>query len=100
MEAIMAAMNRADRLVLSGIEARTEAAARHAAAHTGFAVEIKQAESASWIDVAEIGRDGYRSSLGRNTRQALNRAMRLYAERGTFDTASWRRRRRRSPPST
>lgn len=67
---------------LSGIAAQTEAAARHAAARIGFAVEIKQAESASWIDFAEIGRDGYRSSLGRNTRQALNRAMRLYAERG------------------
>jgi CelD/BcsL family acetyltransferase involved in cellulose biosynthesis len=82
MEAMMTTMKRADRLVLSGIEEQTEATARRAAARAGLAVAIKQAESASWIDFAEIGPDGYRTSLGRNTRQALNRAMRLYAERG------------------
>jgi CelD/BcsL family acetyltransferase involved in cellulose biosynthesis len=85
MEAAMAGMARADRLVLSGVEPGIESAARHAADRAGLPVEVRLSEAASWIDLADVGRNSYRTTLGRNTRQALSRAMRLYAERGTVE---------------
>jgi CelD/BcsL family acetyltransferase involved in cellulose biosynthesis len=82
LEALTRRLQSADELVLSGIGLEVETVARRAAAE--LATEVRMADIAPWIDFAQVRRDGgnYRAALGRNTRQAISRAMRLYAERG------------------
>ncbi|WP_448206168.1 GNAT family N-acetyltransferase [Azospirillum sp. sgz302134] len=76
-----------DELVLGGLEPAAEAAVRRVAQRLGHTLQIRVADSAQWVDldgVRERGRD-YLSSLGKNTRAAVRRAMRLYAERGRLE---------------
>ncbi len=63
------------RLVLSGIEAATLAAARRSGA-----VRVRQTRTAPFVDLARIGpgSDGFLERLSRNTRQQLRRSDRLY----------------------
>lgn len=86
LEAAMQRLHSSDELVLSGINPDIEVAANRAACSAGLATEVKVADIAPWIDFAEVRRKGgnYRASLGRNTRQAVSRATRLYAERGAI----------------
>jgi CelD/BcsL family acetyltransferase involved in cellulose biosynthesis len=82
LEALTRRLRFSDELALSGIGQEVETIARGAAA--GLAVDVRVADIAPWVDFAEIRRKGgdYRAALGRNTRQAISRAIRLYAERG------------------
>lgn len=84
LEAALRRLRRADELVLSGIGPDVAAAARRAAEITGLTTEVKVADVAPWVDFTELRRTGgsYRATLGRNTRQAVSRAMRLYEQRG------------------
>ncbi|GAB1715079.1 MAG: hypothetical protein NTAFB05_01210 [Nitrobacter sp.] len=93
LEVLTRRLRFSDELVLSGIGLEVETIARRAAA--GLAMDVRVADSAPWIDFAEVRRKGgnYRAALGRNTRQAVSRAMRLYVERGpikylTMETTS------------
>lgn len=83
-EALTHRLSHSDQLVLSGIDPDLELVACGAARRGGLVTDLKLADTARWIDFAKIRqKDGnYRATLGRNTRQAVNRAMRLYAERG------------------
>lgn len=83
-EALTHGLSHSDQLVLSGIDPDLELVACGAARRAGLVTDLKLADTARWIDFAKIRqKDGnYRATLGRNTRQAVNRAMRLYAERG------------------
>lgn len=73
-----------DELVLGGLEPDAEAAVRRAAARQGHALQVRVADSCQWVDLDGVRRQGlgYLASLGKNTRAAVRRAMRLYAERG------------------
>lgn len=84
LEAMARRLRSSDELVLSGIDPDVEAIARRAAGFSGFTTEVNVADTAPWVDLEEVRRRGgnYRTVLGRNTRQSVNRAMRLYAERG------------------
>jgi CelD/BcsL family acetyltransferase involved in cellulose biosynthesis len=87
LEAVMQLMRSSDEFVLSGIDPDVEVAAHRAVCSFGFVTEVKAADTAPWVDFAEVRRRGgnYRAGLGRNTRQAVSRAMRLYAERGPVE---------------
>jgi CelD/BcsL family acetyltransferase involved in cellulose biosynthesis len=80
-------LRRSDQLVLSGIDPDLELAACRAAGLAGLVTEVKQADAAPWVDFAKVRHQGgnYRATLGRSTRQAVSRAMRLYAERGPVE---------------
>lgn len=80
-------LGKSDQLVLSGITADVEAVARRAAAGAGLLEEVSETQTAHWVDFAEIRRlrMDYRASLGRNTRQAVSRTLRLYGERGLVE---------------
>ena len=80
-----------DDMLLAGLDAAAEAAARRAAGDAGLAVRLHHADAAQWVDLAGLrGSEDYRATLGKNTRAALKRALRLYGERGpvTFRTAA------------
>jgi CelD/BcsL family acetyltransferase involved in cellulose biosynthesis len=84
LEALMHRLRHSDQLVLSGIDPDLEMAACRAASRVGLVTDVKQADTARWTDFAKVRLQGgnYRATLGRNTRGAVSRAMRLYAERG------------------
>lgn len=84
LEVALRRLRHADELVLSGIGPDVELAARRAANIVGLTTEVRVADAAPWVDFTEIRRKGesYRAALGRNTRQAVSRAMRLYEQRG------------------
>ncbi|MER9082607.1 GNAT family N-acetyltransferase [Mesorhizobium sp. M0895] len=84
VEALAHHLRHSDQLVLSGIEPEFELAACRTAGRAGLLTEVKAEDTARWIDFAKVRQKGgnYRATLGRNTRQAASRAMRLYAERG------------------
>ena len=73
-----------DELVLAGLEPGAEAAVRRAAARQGHTLQVRLADRCQWVDLEGVRRqgNGYLASLGKNTRSAVRRAMRLYAERG------------------
>ncbi len=87
LEALTHRLRHSDQLVLSGIDPDLELAACRTAGRAGLVTEVKQADTARWIDFAKVRQQGgnYRATLGRNTRQAVSRAMRLYAERGPVE---------------
>jgi CelD/BcsL family acetyltransferase involved in cellulose biosynthesis len=87
LEAAMQRLRHSDELVLSGIDPAIELAARCAACFTDLVTDVKVADTARWVDFTEVRRKGgdYRATLGRNTRQAVSRSMRLYAERGSIE---------------
>lgn len=87
LDALTSRLRRADQLVLSGIDADLELAACGAASRAGLVSEVKQADTALWVDYAKARQQkkDYRATLGRSTRQAVSRAMRLYAERGPLE---------------
>jgi len=87
LEALAHHLRYSDQLVLSGIGQDFELAACRTAGRVGFLTEVKAVDTARWIDFAKIRQKGanYRATLGRNTRQAISRAMRLYAERGPIE---------------
>ena len=87
LDALTPRLRRADQLVLSGIDADLELAACGAAGRAGLVSEVKQADTALWVDYAKARQQkkDYRATLGRSTRQAVSRAMRLYAERGPLE---------------
>ncbi|WP_247516041.1 GNAT family N-acetyltransferase [Bradyrhizobium sp. 190] len=87
LDALTSRLRRADQLVLSGIDPDLELAACRAAGRVGLVTEVKQADAALWVDFAKVRQQGgnYRATLGRSTRQAVSRAMRLYAERGPVE---------------
>ncbi|MER8395575.1 GNAT family N-acetyltransferase [Mesorhizobium sp. M1340] len=84
VEALAHHLRRSDQLVLSGIDLDFELAACRTAGRAGLLTEVKAEDTARWIDFAKVRQKGanYRATLGRNTRQAVSRAMRLYGERG------------------
>jgi CelD/BcsL family acetyltransferase involved in cellulose biosynthesis len=87
LEVSMQRLRRSDELVLSGIDPAVELAARCAACFTDLVTDVEVADTTPWVDYAEVRRKGgnYRATLGRNTRQAVSRATRLYAERGSIE---------------
>jgi CelD/BcsL family acetyltransferase involved in cellulose biosynthesis len=87
LEALTHRLSHSDQLVLSGIDLDLELVACRTARRAGLVTDLKLADTARWIDFAKIHQKGgnYRATLGRNTRQAVNRAMRLYAERGPVE---------------
>lgn len=87
LNALTSRLHRSDQLVLSGIDPDLEATASRAAGRAGLVTEVKKADAALWVDFAPVRQRGgdYRATLGRSTRQAVNRAMRLYAERGPVE---------------
>ena len=87
LEALTHRLRHSDQLVLSGIDPDLELAACRTAGRAGLVTEVKVADTARWIDFAKVRQKGgnYRATLGRNTRQAVSRAMRLYAERGPVE---------------
>ncbi|UGY17334.1 GNAT family N-acetyltransferase [Bradyrhizobium septentrionale] len=87
LDALTSRLRRSDQLVLSGIDPDLELAACRAAGRAGFVTEVKQADAALWVDFAKARQQGkdYRATLGRSTRQAVSRAIRLYAERGPLE---------------
>jgi CelD/BcsL family acetyltransferase involved in cellulose biosynthesis len=87
LEALTHRLRHSDQLVLSGIDLDLEMAACRTASRVGLVTEVKRADTVWWIDFAKVRQGGgnYRATLGRNTRQAVNRAMRLYAERGPVE---------------
>jgi CelD/BcsL family acetyltransferase involved in cellulose biosynthesis len=87
LETLMRRLHSSDELILSGIDYATMHAAREATRPVGLAVEVQLADAAPWVDFSEVRRKGgdYRATLGRNTRQAVSRSMRLYAERGDIE---------------
>ncbi|GKQ49677.1 hypothetical protein BRSPCE3_05310 [Bradyrhizobium sp. Ce-3] len=84
LEALAHSLSVSDELVLSGVDLDFEAVASRAAGRSGLVTEVREADVARWVDFTKIGQKSgdYRASLGRSTRQAVNRAIRLYAERG------------------
>lgn len=87
LDALTSRLHRSDQLVLSGIDPDLELAACRAAGVAGLVAEVKQADAAAWVDFAKVRQQGgnYRATLGRSTRQAVSRAMRLYTERGPVE---------------
>jgi CelD/BcsL family acetyltransferase involved in cellulose biosynthesis len=87
LDVLMSRLRRSDQLVLSGIDPDLELTACRAAGRAGLVTEVKQADAALWVDFAKVRQQGgnYRATLGRSTRQAVSRAMRLYAERGPLE---------------
>jgi CelD/BcsL family acetyltransferase involved in cellulose biosynthesis len=87
LEALTHRLRHSDQLVLSGIDPDLELAACRTAGRAGLVTEVKLADTARWIDFAKVREKGgnYRATLGRHTRQAVSRAMRLYAERGPVE---------------
>ncbi|MFC0242577.1 GNAT family N-acetyltransferase [Rhodopseudomonas telluris] len=80
-------LGRLDQLVLSGITTDLDAATCRVAANAGLRAEATNVDTAHWVDFGEIRRANkdYRASLGRNTRQAVSRTLRLYEERGPVE---------------
>ncbi|QIG99392.2 MULTISPECIES: GNAT family N-acetyltransferase [unclassified Bradyrhizobium] len=87
LDALAGSLSVSDELVLSGIDLDFGALASRAAHRVGLLSEVREADVARWVDFTKIGEKSgdYRASLGRNTRQAINRAIRLYAERGPVE---------------
>lgn len=87
LDALTSRLRRSDQLVLSGIDLDLELAACRAGGLAGLVTEVKQSDVARWVDFAKVRQQGgnYRATLGRSTRQAVSRAMRLYAERGPIE---------------
>jgi CelD/BcsL family acetyltransferase involved in cellulose biosynthesis len=87
LEGLTHGLRQSDQLVLSGIDPDLELAACRTAGRAGLVTEVKLADAARWIDFAKVRQQGgnYRATLGRSTRQAVSRAMRLYAERGPVE---------------
>jgi CelD/BcsL family acetyltransferase involved in cellulose biosynthesis len=80
-------LGQSDLLVLSGITSDMETVSGRTAADAGLMAEVTATDTAHWVDFVEIRRLGkdYRGSLGRNTRQAVSRSLRLYSERGPVE---------------
>lgn len=80
-------LGKSDQLVLSGITTDLENIACRAAAGVGLVEEVRDTQIAHWVDFVEMRRLNmdYRASLGRNTRQAVSRTLRLYGERGRVE---------------
>ncbi|WP_420970690.1 GNAT family N-acetyltransferase [Bradyrhizobium sp. B120] len=87
LEALAHSLSASDELVLSGIDLDFEGVASGVAGRAGLLTEVREADVARWVDFSKIGakNGSYRASLGRSTRQAINRAARLYAERGPIE---------------
>lgn len=84
LEALAHHLRYSDQLVLSGIDPDFELAACRTAGRAGLHTEVRADDTARWIDFAKVRQEGgnFRATLGRNTRQAVSRATRLYAKRG------------------
>ncbi|HYH21773.1 MAG TPA: GNAT family N-acetyltransferase [Azospirillum sp.] len=78
---------RHDELVLGGLDAANERAVRRAAAAGGYALDVRTADCAQWVDLDLVRRQGgdYLATLGRSTRSAVKRTLRLYADRGPLE---------------
>ncbi|MBP2299065.1 GNAT family N-acetyltransferase [Azospirillum picis] len=76
-----------DELVLGGLTASAERAARRVAARTGHTLQLRTADSTQWVDLEKVRAHGgrFRDGLGRNTRSAVNRTERLYRARGPLE---------------
>ena len=76
-----------DELVLGGLEPAAETAVRRAAARLGHSLQVRMADSTQWVELDSVRARGgdYLATLGKNTRAAVKRAMRLYAERGALE---------------
>lgn len=76
-----------DELVLGGLEPAAEAAVRRVAQGLGHTLQVRVADSTQWVDLDSVRQQGgdYLATLGKNTRAAVRRAMRLYAERGPLE---------------
>jgi len=87
LDALAHSLSASDELVLSGIDPDLAATATGVARRSGLLADVREADVARWVDFTRIGAKSgdYRASLGRSTRQAVNRAMRLYAERGAVE---------------
>jgi CelD/BcsL family acetyltransferase involved in cellulose biosynthesis len=87
LEALTCRLCRSDQLVLSGIDPELELAASRVARRAELVTDVKVADTSRWVDFSKARLKGgdYRATLGRNTRQAVNRAMRLYGERGPVE---------------
>lgn len=87
LEALVRRLHSSDELILSGIDSATVHVAGEVARPVGLAVEIQLTDAAPWVDFSDVRCKGgnYRATLGRNTRQAVSRSMRLYAERGVIE---------------
>jgi hypothetical protein len=73
-----------DELVLSGLASDTERLARRT---TATILETTRTDETHWVDLETVRRAGgdYRAGLGRNTRSAVSRALRLYGQRGAVE---------------
>ncbi len=80
-------LTRSDELVLGGLTDKAESLARRVAAETGHTLQVRLADTTQWVDLgrARAGGGPYRAGLGKNTRAAVNRAERLYRERGGLE---------------
>lgn len=76
-----------DELVLGGLEPAAEAAVRRVAHRQGHTLQVRTADSTQWVDLDLVRKrkGDYLSTVGKNTRAAVRRAMRLYAERGPLE---------------
>jgi CelD/BcsL family acetyltransferase involved in cellulose biosynthesis len=87
LDALAHHLRHSDQLVLSAIDSDFELAACRAAERAGLVAELNAEDTARWIDFAKVRQKGgnFRATLGRNTRQAVSRAMRLFAQRGPIE---------------
>ena len=87
LEALMGRLCHSDQLVLSGIDPELELTACRIAGRAELVTDVKDADASRWVDFSKVRQKNgdYRATLGRNTRQAVNRAIRLYAERGPVE---------------
>lgn len=75
-----------DELVLGGLDPIAEAAVRQSAVQIGYTVHLRHQDGTHWVDLDRARtRGGFRCGLGRNTRAAVNRAVRLYEARGPLE---------------
>ncbi len=74
----------ADELVVRNATAATSSALHHAAAAAGWRVRTANDSPAAVLDLEEVRKKGgdLLATLGKNTRAAIRRANRLYAEKG------------------
>lgn len=74
-------------LVLAGLGAREEVLARGVASSLGHRLQVRRADAARLVDLELVRRSGgtYRSGLGRSTRAAVSRAVRLYEARDVIE---------------
>ena len=76
-----------DELILGGLDPAAEATVRRVANRLGHTLQVRIADSTQWVDLDSVRKQGgdYLATLGKNTRAAVKRAMRLYTERGPLE---------------